>query len=159
MMMRQVHALSPTGLSVALVLGSQLLGGDASPDKDLNLDEAFSSTRRARRPLLDDAAAPRAAPPAAPSVAAAADDEAAEEEEEAQEEDDPLPRRLAGLQSSKPDRSTPFPAASGAARGRTPTTAASLRTPAGSGPVPLSGRAAYPTLEEFAQREKSGRRG
>lgn len=41
------HALSPTGLSVALVLGSQMLE-DAPPDDDLELAKPFATSRLAR---------------------------------------------------------------------------------------------------------------
>jgi hypothetical protein len=47
----KVHALSPTGLSVALVLGSQMVG-DAPPDADLGLDAPFSTRSSRRRSAL-----------------------------------------------------------------------------------------------------------
>ena len=56
----KVHALSPTGLSVALVLGSSMLSEDNAPDADLELDAPFSHSKFTRQKSLLERAESRA---------------------------------------------------------------------------------------------------
>ena len=120
------NGLSPTGLSVALVLGSQLL--DDAADDDLELDDAFSSARLTRQKTFL-----ARQEEAADEMAADEDDDGPADDDD--DDDDPLPRRLA----DSPYR---------AGRGRTPATAATAM----STPRALA-TSRYPTLEEFAAME------
>ena len=149
--------MSPTGLSVALVLGSHMLE-DAPPDDDLHLDRPLTSSRLSGphlsiRPTMADVRAEALGGSASIRRAQhgyGAKRGKADEADEADEvEDEPL------------DRGYDVARAGSARTRRTPATLTPSRAAAARRATSMGGGAsvgAYPTLEQFRALEKRGGR-